>query len=149
MKRIFLLLLLALAACGPVSASTAQAPLATPSADWTSIKLTQSGGFIGLSRTMEVLRNGVMHFTDERAQVNITDQLSKTDRGELSDLLAAFTFMPPSDSGKACADCFVYTLEIVSPAGTQTYEANDVTLADSGMEPLVTFLLGYMNAVLK
>ena len=150
MKQILLLLMIvALTACGPASVPTAQQPLPTPSGDWTSIKLTQTGGFVGVSRSIEILEGGVMYIIDERASKNITDQLSVTDRSELSEIMASFHFVPPSEPGMVCADCFVYTIEIVSPAGTYFAEANDVTLTDSGMEPLVTFLLVYMNSALK
>jgi hypothetical protein len=143
------LLVAVLAACGPAKLESTQQPLATPSMDWISIKMVHSGGIMGMLRTVEILHNGKLTVTDDRARKSVNGQLSTTDLLELTDLVASLSFASPSKPGKGCADCFIYTIEISTPIGTTTMQANDITLLDSGMEPLVTFLRDVMDSVLK
>jgi hypothetical protein len=150
-RTLWLFLLIALlAACGPARLESTQQPLATPSQDWTSVKLTQSGGIMGMLRTIEISRKGSLVATDDRARKSATGQLSMTDLSELLDMVDAFAFAPPSDPDMVCADCFIYTIEISSSSGVATsVQANDIDLLESGMEPLVNFLRGYMEDALK
>jgi hypothetical protein len=143
------LLIVLLAACGPAKLESTQEPLATPSMGWTSIKMVHSGGIMGLLRTIEISRNGTLVVTDDRARKSVNGQLTTTDLSELIDIVSSLSFAPPSKPGMGCADCFIYTLEISTPAGTSTLEANDISLLDSGLDPLVTFLRGVMDSVLK
>jgi hypothetical protein len=150
MKK-FLLLLLALtllAACGPAGVSDAPRPLATPSRDWTVIKMVQTGGIMGLNRTLEVTRDGAMTITDARTGKTKTGQLQTNDLTRLVGLVAAFQFAPPAQP-TVCADCFIYTIEVTSPSGVTTVQVDDVSLGDSGLEEIITLLRGTMDAALK
>ena len=71
MKRYLTLAITAailLSACA--SRVTTPAPLQTPGEKWT-VKMTQSGGILGLSRTMEVSSAGTVTVMDKNAQKEI------------------------------------------------------------------------------
>ena len=150
MKRFILSLIVVilLAACGPAGVTTPQQPLPTPAKDWTSIKMTHSGGIMGMLRVIEISRDGLMTVTDDRANKSISRQLSAEELTELSSLLAGFAYVT-SDNPAICADCFIYTIEIARAGEATAFEANDITLAESGMEPLVTFLRALADQALE
>jgi hypothetical protein len=150
MKRFMLigLMFVVLAACGPAPRTPSQ-ELATPSADWTTIKMVQSGGIMGLLRTIQISRSGSFTLTDDRAGKNVNGQLSPAELSRLTDLAASLAFTPPSKPEMGCADCFIYNFEISSPTGTVTLQANDISLPESGLQPLVVFLQGIMEQALQ
>jgi len=149
MKRIFIVLIMVglLTACGPAGIGAPQSPLPTPVKDWTSIKMTHSGGIMGLMRVIEISRDGMMTVTDSRTEKKTSRQLSADELTALSDLVSNYGFAAPSIEG-ICADCFIYTVEINRDGDVSITESNDITLTDSGMEPLVTFLRGLIDKAL-
>ena len=150
-RTLLLILLLAtLTACGPAqleSTEPPQQPLPTASADWTSIKFTQSGGIMGLLRTLEISRDGAWTFTNERADQTITGKLSAAELDELSDLIDSLSIKSDKQSG-VCADCFIYSIEIFSSGKPLTVEADDVNLGESVLGPLVDFMANLMSEAL-
>ncbi len=146
-------LIIALLIAGCASAST-NTPAATPTLpaigdEWT-IKMTHSGGIMGLMRTIEVSSDGSYIVNDERTKKNITGML---DNGELQSLSSTVTStklvnldMP---EGSVCADCFIYDIEILSGGEKFVAQLNDFSLPDSGMEDLVTSLRTLMDSALK
>ncbi|MBI3161026.1 MAG: hypothetical protein HYZ23_00880 [Chloroflexi bacterium] len=145
----FLLVISLLVACGPASPATEEQPLPTPSRQWTTIQLTQSGGIMGLLRTIKISSEGATTVTDDRADKEVTGQLSDDELSQLNELLASASFAPPSGPPVGCADCFIYTLELSTSGQPIRWEANDVTLSNSGMEPLIAFLRGLIENALK
>lgn len=150
MTRILLLivLLVTLAACAPVQTEAPQQPLPTASAEWTSIQFTQSGGIMGMLRTLTITRDGAWTVTDERSDNKISGTLSADELEKLSSLIASLSIKTDRQSG-VCADCFIYSVEISSSGKTLIAEADDVNLADSGLGPLVMFLTELMGKALK
>ncbi|MBV6394998.1 MAG: hypothetical protein HFACDABA_00569 [Anaerolineales bacterium] len=140
----FLIAALALAACGPARFEETQAPQPTASADWTSIKFTQSGGIMGLLRVIEISRDGGWTFADERAQTSARGKLSAAELDQLDELIVSLS-MTASDSFGVCADCFTYSVEIFSPGSSFAAEAIDINLDESGLGPLVDFLTSLMS----
>ena len=125
-------------------------PLPTPLAleeTW-SVKMTLSGGIAGLMRSIEVTSDGSYTVSDERAGTTITGEMEDDELKRLEDLLSTLESNPPTGNS-ACADCFVYDIEIHSNGETVTASADDITLGDSGMGSLVQFLQGMMNDALK
>jgi len=51
--------------------------------------------------------------------------------------------------GNGCADCFVYDLEIQVNGEKLSVQLNDISLPNSGLEPLVTYLRGLIDTALK
>lgn len=140
-----------LSACGPLSAST---PLATQSVSelgdtWT-LKMHHSGGIMGLSRSIEISSDGKYTVTDERQNKTVQGQLSSDETAQLRDLLAtSMRNSRPSLPSGACADCFIYAVELNNAGQTFTAQVDDTTIADSGLEPLITFVRGIIEKSLK
>jgi len=116
--------------------------------DGWSVKMTLSGGIAGLMRVIDVQSDGKYTVTDERAKDTSTGKLTDQELSELKKLITEMKFTAPqTDSG--CADCFGYSLEIESGGRKMIAGSDDVTLGDSGMEPLVDYLRGLMDTALK
>jgi len=155
----FVLLAALLTACGPVSPVAEQPlptraistqpippqPLSTATVRWTSIALTQSGGFIGMLKTIRVDNKGAFTVRDERAQTNASGQLTLDQLAQLNLLVKAVSHLSPSQTPTNCADCFIYVIEISTSGNSVQLEADDVSLADSKLAPLVSFLRGIME----
>ena len=140
---------LLISACSPSGPS----PLATPSLPalgetWT-IKMNQSGGIMGLSRSVEISSDGKFTVTDDRTDQKVEGQLTDDELTQLRDLAAntKLTTTPETESA-GCADCFVYTIEIQNGKSFNT-QLNDISLPGSGLESLVAFLRDLMDKALK
>ena len=140
-------------ACGPLVPAT-PAPLPTQSLPelnetWT-LRMSHTGGIMGLSRSIEVSSDGTYMVTDEREKNTVEGQLSSDELASLRDLLTTTaSFSPPSGPTAVCADCFVYAIEIDGAGKPFNVQVDDTTIAASGLEPLVTFLRGIMEKALK
>jgi len=143
-------------ACGPLVPVTSapQAPLATQSLPdlgetWT-LTMSHAGGIMGLSRSIEVSSDGKYKVTDEINNKTVKGQLASDEVAQLHDLLTAIVSNSlPKRLNSACADCFIYTIELDGTSKTFTAIVDDTTIADSGLEPLVTFLRDIMEKALK
>jgi hypothetical protein len=153
----FLILAALLSACGPLLPMAS--PQATPQATaagpldlgqtWT-IKMEHTGGFMGLSRSIEISSDGTFTITDDRDNQTIKGQLSSSQMTQLRKLVTTATIKPvtqPDQTG--CADCFVYALEINEAGKPFTVQLNDITLPESGLESLVLFLRDLMDKSLS
>lgn len=103
------------------------------------IRLAQTGGIAGVSRTLEISSDGKLTATDERTQKQATGQLSSDELSKLTELVASTQYQEVKQP-RGCADCFNYDLRISN--GTDKFQAktDDVNLPDTGLEPLVHFL---------
>lgn len=147
-RIIFYILIIAtlLSACSP----SKPVPLGTPivpeeNKTWT-IKMEQSGGIMGLSRSIEISADGKYTLTDQRANKTVKGQLSSGDLTRLRQILA--TIKPasaPEPKQSGCADCFIYTIEIQGTGTPFSIQLDDVTLPNSGLEALVSFLRDLMD----
>lgn len=161
MSKMFTFLLLAavLAACGPVS-PVPEGPFVTPPpsprlistrvilstpARWNSVTMRQSGGFVGVSRMIQVASDGAFVVRDERAKIEFEGRLSREKMAELNEFLLAVSHIAPSDAPSACLDCFIYSVEIFSAGKPMRLQADDMSLPNSGLAPLVEFLRGIME----
>jgi hypothetical protein len=146
---VLLLITLTLVACSP----SMPIPLATPNLQtfgetWT-IKMDQTGGIMGLSRSIEISSGGKFTVTDERADRTIKGQLSATELAQLQDLLNTMKSVKVTGIEQTgCADCFVYNIDIQGEGKPFTAQVNDITLEKSGLSPLVTFLTDIMDTAL-
>ena len=139
----FILILLAILIAGCKSEEKSYAPPALAE-EWT-VKMTQSGGIMGLMRSIQVGSDGNYLLTDERAHNSVTGRLTAQQLAELKGLIANFKFTPPEIRG-GCADCFIYDIEIESGGQKMIVQTDDVSLPDSGMQPLVDFLRNILEA---
>ena len=141
-----ILLVVLLVACVPVT--VAPMPLPTSLIAWT-IRFTQSGGIMGMSRSIEVSSDGKYSATDERAEKTIEGQLSVPEMSRLKSLVSEAAQFPSVKPNNGCADCFIYTIEIFGLGQPVELQATDVSLPDSGLMALVDFLRGVMEEALK
>lgn len=149
-----ILILLVLAGLISACATLSPAPLATASlpdlsGEWT-LKMSHSGGITGLARSIELSSDGKYTVTDEREKKTVEGQLSAVDLGRLGELLASSLNNSLSTGlNSSCADCYVYTIEFNGAGNDFTATVDDTTIAESGLEPLVTFLRGIIEKSLK
>jgi hypothetical protein len=115
--------------------------------DWR-VSLIKSGGFIGMSRSLEILSSAELTLKDLRSNKTSQVRLPADKLAELSRLVQATHYQPVQvESG--CADCYIYDLEISSAGEKFQVHLNQIDLANSGLQPLVDFLIGYINTSLK
>jgi hypothetical protein len=152
MKKLMLFLLFSgifLSSCGASkSTKSIPQPLPSPSDKW-SVKMTQSGGIAGVLLVVEANSHGQLIVQDQRSQKSISTTLTSQAAAELKNLIlnipATITALPPS----ACADCFIYDLEIQSQGRNINIHADDVTIKNSGVGDLITELMSIRNGALK
>ena len=152
MQRMMLFLLLAvlLSACGARITTPGGDILSAPpvSADWT-IQFSYSGGIAGMNRKLEINSSGQGTVTDERTGKTAKIQLTT---GQLSQLrkFATESVYQPATKPSACADCFVYTIQIESGSGKPfAAQVDDVNLESSGLASLVEFMRSVTDNALK
>ena len=152
-----LLISLLLAGCGqPATPEPLKTPMTTsastlpaPGGEWT-INMTHSGGIMGLSRSIEVSADGKFTVVDERADKTITGQLSTNELSKLNEQVMSYKYIPANKpNGMGCADCFTYDLEIQANGKRVAIRLNDISLPNSGLQPLVTHLRGLIDTALK
>ena len=97
--------------------------------DWR-IKLTHSGGIMGLLRTMEISSDGSYTVTDERSNQTATKTLGPEELQELTRLISSAQYIAPSKPNL-------------------TVQLNDISLPDSGMAPVIAHLRGLIDKALK
>lgn len=149
MIRIFLLCVIVLLLAGCTSPASAPTKVSASEREWTMIKMTHSGGIMGLSRSIKISANGKFMVTGERAAKKIKGELSAAELSALNRQISALkdSFNQPGDT--MCADCFVYALDIQGKGKGIRVQLNDITMPASGFEPLVTFLSEMIDKSLK
>jgi hypothetical protein len=111
--------------------------------DW-HIRLAQTGGIAGVSRTLEISSDGKMTINDERTKKQATNQLSPEQLSKLTDLVASTNYQPVTKP-MGCADCFIFDLQINNDTEKFHAQIDEVNLPDSGLGPLVGFLGELLN----
>jgi hypothetical protein len=122
-----------------------------PSLDGTwKIKMTHSGGIMGLLRSIEISSDGKFTVMDERASKTVTGELTADELSKLKEQVASSEYIPASKpDGMGCADCFIYDLEIQGSGEKSNIQLNDINLPTSGLGTLVTYLRGLIETTLK
>lgn len=129
-----------LSACGLRKPATpSPQPLPSPADNWT-VQLIQSGGLIGVQLTVDVSSAGRLYVADQRAGRSVNQTLPPATIAQVRQLASSIRTPSNAPSSSACADCYVYDLEIRSDAGIISVHADDVTLKDSGAAALVALL---------
>ena len=147
-----LVLMIALLVAGCASSPT-NTPAATPALpaatnEW-NVKMTHSGGIMGLMRSIEVSSDGSYTITDRRTNKTVSGILSKDEISKLTKIVAGVENVASEKPNGNCADCFVYAIEIQSSGEKFTTQLDDISLSESGMEDLVTSLRALMDSALK
>jgi hypothetical protein len=161
------LMLFGLSSCGPSSlspaaqatqqelpTSTDNQALPTPSVrdqelpkltgDW-HLRMEQSGGIAGISRTLEISSNGETTITDAQTKKQSVGQLSADQIAQLTELVASSSYKSPLKK-TSCADCFIYNLQIDNGGKIFQAQVDELSLRNSGLEPLIGFLGELLNS---
>jgi len=144
---IVLLGILFSAGCTAASRPAPTSALPSPERAWT-IKLTQSGGIMGLMRKIEIHSDGSCTVIDERASQTRNSRLSDAELAALAERISSIEYLPYTKQS-TCADCFMYDLEISREGGIFTARVDDVSLPESGLEALITDLRKIMERELQ
>jgi len=152
-KILPLILIIALLSTG-CTVSPTIIPAATPTqpgitAEWV-VKMTQSGGIMGLMRSVVVSSKGNYTVTDHRTKKEVTGRLGQIELVNLNESITKAKLpSPEKPTIGICTDCFIYDIEIINNSEVFTIQMNDISLPDSGMEDLITFLRDLTNMALK
>ena len=145
----FLITLFFLSSCATAgSIKPIPQPLASPSDNW-DVKLIQSGGIAGVLLTVDVSSDGQLKADDQRSQRSASKILPSQTIAELKGLVfntVASTIRVPQS---ACADCFIYDLEIQSEGKVIKIQVDDVTVNGSSVQGLITTLLKIRDEALN
>jgi len=150
-RIILLLIIFGMTGCASnptVEAATATPALPTPDANW-SLTMTQSGGIMGLMRSITLNSDGEFSTTDERLSKTVTGQLANNELAEIQALVADMQYTEPSRPNAVCADCFVYAFQIQKGNEQLFIQVDDITLPNSGMEILTSILVELLDAMLR
>ena len=109
------------------------------------IRLAQTGGFAGVSRTLEISNSGEMTITEERINKNKTIQLPPDKFAMLKELVTTSEYRPITQP-MGCADCFIFNLQIDNGSEKFQVQLDQVNLPNSGLEPLVGLLGELLNS---
>lgn len=143
------LVILLVYGCSSTGTESVKSGLPALEGDWT-IQMNHSGGIMGLSRSIDISSTGKYLVLDERAGKSVTGQLGGDELSKLMQIVAASEYRTKDPQlPSACADCFIYGLEIAGSRGNFKVQLDDISLPDSGMEPLVTYLRNLMDKALK
>ncbi len=123
-------------------------PLASASGYW-NVKLTQSGGIAGVLLTVEVSSDGQLKAEDQRSQRNASKILPSQTTVELEGLVNNAIVSTKRVPQSACADCFIYDLEIHSGDKIIQIHVDDATINDSSAQGLITTLLKIRDEALN
>ncbi len=129
----------------PSTPTTSNLPKLT--GEW-QIRLAQTGGFVGVSRTLEISSNGAMSVVDERTQQRNSLQLAPDQIIQLKEIVAS-TRYHPNPKPMHCEDCFNYDLQIDNGREKFQIQIDEVNLPDSGLESLIRVLDKLLNNQLK
>jgi hypothetical protein len=136
----------------PLTPAPAAEPITTtglPRQETWTIRFTQSGGIMGMTREMEIHSDGQLKAADDRTGREAASQLTEAELTRLQNLVNNLAYNAKSGP-TSCADCFNYTLEISSGSGKPfTAQADDVSLEASGLSPLVEYLRTLMERALN
>ena len=132
-----LALVVGLSSCAPPTSFPP--PIPSPSKTW-NITLSQAGGFAGVDLRVRADSNGALSASDALSGRQIRKPLSASDVKDLEALLVELRLRHPGGTPSACADCFLYDLEITNRGQTGYWRGDDTTLDASGAADLIGLL---------
>jgi hypothetical protein len=134
-----------LAACSAPAASSST-PLETElgtdcgSEHGWSLTYSVSGGFVGRQDMLQFASDGSLVAKNERTGEQVEAQAAQDEVDQVTALLGSVCNLPQSEKLPNCADCFEYALTVDLNRQTYEFQANDVSLPESGLVDLVTKL---------
>jgi hypothetical protein len=114
------------------------------------VTLSQTGGFAGVNLKVEVSSEGRLTAENQKTGTKVTKNLDAATLDKLSALVAAIASSAPrSRQPSACADCFLYDLQVTSGTRSAHVQADDTTLSASGAQDLIALLIRLRDAALR
>ncbi len=154
---IALLIQIALSGCGQATQIRQSLPSPKPlpalqqipelTGTWT-VGMQLSGGFAGLSQSIEISSDGAVVAKDERNGKTVKRQLTSDELAQFTALIKLVSLKSSNGDPTGCADCFIYNIQINSSSGKSTAQFDDVSLPDSGMSSVVQYLRDLMSQML-
>ena len=132
----------------PEAAGTALGPSGCPNPNLWRLHLLQSGGFAGVSRTLELSSDGALIASDRNRTVELSGALEAAEIKSISDLLAAACPFRGEPRPEICFDCFEYSLQAEVDGVRFEFQANDMGLDDSPSGALIAALRGFLEEAL-
>ncbi|MCL4396207.1 MAG: hypothetical protein M1482_15630 [Chloroflexi bacterium] len=117
-------------------ATSAPQPSAASGQNW-EINLSVSGGFAGVTRSLQVNSTGQLTANDAQSRKQVTAQLPAADLSELADLVSHLQPPHAASLPSGCADCFNYDVTVTVGERLLEFRGDDVTLQGSGWQDLV------------
>jgi hypothetical protein len=123
-------------------------PLPSPTSKWTII-LNQSGGIAGVLLKVEISSDGQLNAEDQHSHRSVTQTLSAQTITTLNQIVSTTAVSTSSAPQSGCADCFIYDLEIRSEESDFNVHVDDVTMKDSSVAGLITFVIKLRDDALR
>ena len=111
--------------------------------------MIQSGGIAGVLLTVDVSSDGQLKAEDQRSQRSASKILPSQTTAELKGLIFNTVVSTSRVPQSACADCFIYDLEIQSEGKVIKIQVDDSTINDSSAQGLITTLLKIRDEALN
>jgi hypothetical protein len=136
--------------CGSVPPSRpANSELPALEGEWT-ISMVQSGGIMGLSRSIEISFDATYTVTDRHGEITITGRLSAEQLEVLREIVLNTEYQSTVDPGQSgCADCFIYNVQVQAEGRKFVVELDDISMPGSGMERLIMHLQLLLESALN
>ena len=112
-----------------------------------SLTFHMSGGIAGLNREMEFASSGSATATDHRRSRQVRRQVSQDELLEI-DRLVASAVAGDAPASSSCRDCLNYAIELRRAGQQITIRADDRSLSNSKVAPLVQALSRLQNSLL-
>jgi hypothetical protein len=110
--------------------------------------MKQSGGIMGLMRSITISSNGEYTAVDEWTSKTVDGVLSNDELAELQSLITDWQFTAAPHPA-VCADCFVYQFRIQRGGERLSFQLDDITLPDSSAGELTAYLVNLLNKLLR
>jgi hypothetical protein len=107
-----------------------------------------SGGFAGYRKTMELSNTGVVTAADEKSGRRVTGSMTEREISEIALLAEDIKSIQPSERPANCADCLNYDLTVLMNDQRFSFQLNDLSLPQSGLEPFISILLSLQERII-
>jgi len=133
----------------PEAAGTALSPSGCPNPHLWRLHLLQSGGFAGVSRSLELSSDGALIASDRSRSVELSGTLEAEEIKPITALLAAACPFNAEVRPEICFDCFEYSLQAEVDGALYEFKTNDLGLDHSPAGALIAALGALLEEALS
>lgn len=110
-----------------------------------------TGGLLGKDVSLYIDDMGLLEVTDHKNSTHLVGSIPPSEVEQIALLMTQTSSVSSGEKLPACADCFIYTIQIKSDdlSKPRNYMVNDVNIKTSGLEELVTTLTALMERALS